>query len=131
MCGTEYEVVVTSPTHKWMGSSLERHQPPLLAVLVGKKVEHADASKKESGQEVYRRIQRQSIEEDLVVLFFEQDGGKWKDVPVEKLGTGPYKVSEALTMNFGNAVRACENADEQRNFLKTIGLAVDSQFIGC
>ena len=130
MSGTGHDVVVTSPDHKWMGSSLQRQQPPLLAVLVGKNIKHAEAPKGESGQEIYRRIQRQSIEEDVVVLLLEQQGGKWRDVSVKKLGTGPYKVSEALTINFGNAVRPCETEDEQRDFLKTIGLAVDNQFIG-
>jgi len=131
MSGTGHDVVVTSPDYKWMGSSLEQRQPPLLAVLVGKNIKHPAGPPNESGQEIYRRIQRQSIEEDVVVLFFEQQGGKWKDVSVEKLGTGPYRVSGALAINFGNAVRACETADEQRTFLKNIGLAVDNQLIGC
>ncbi len=124
-------IVVTSPGHKYLGSSLERDQPPLLAVLVGKKIELPKAPARESGDQMVERIRRESREADIVVLLFEKNSGTWKEVSVDKLGTGPYKASEALTSNFFNAVRGCETDEEQAGFLASLGLAIDEQFIGC
>ncbi len=125
------DVTVTSPHHIWMGSCLERRSPPLLTVLVGKKIEEETAPEDGADDDVVERIRRRSRKQDIVVLFFEQNDGVWKDIPVERQGIGPYKVSELLTINFFNAVRGCKTAEEQKELLKVLGLAIDDEFVGC
>ena len=127
MSGATYRVEVRSSGHRVMGSSVEQHKPPVLAVLVGKKIARTQAS----GEEVtYERIRQESLEADIVVLIFERHGGKWRDIAVERLGLGPYRVNEILAQNFGYAISPCVNADEQRRFLKILGLAIDKQVVG-
>ncbi len=123
-------VIVTSPQHQWLGSSLEQQQPAVLAVLVGKKVV-GQTSGPLPDEDIVSQIRRESREQDIVVLFFENSNDGWRDVPVEKLGVTPYQVSGILTSNFFNMVRGCKDNNEQAEYLKTIGLAIDEQFVGC
>ncbi len=133
MNGVEYDITVTSPNHRWLGTSLERQHPPLLAVLVGKNTVQTRVPTNESSEqsELVERIRKESLEQDIVALFFERHEGVWRDVPTHKLGTSIYKVSGVLGSNFFNAIRCCETTEEQRDFLALIGLAIDDQFIGC
>lgn len=123
-------VIVTSPQHQWLGSSLEQQRPAVLAILVGKQVTRKTSSPRPN-EDIASQIRRESREQDIVVLFFENSNGGWKDVPVEKIGTAPYQVSGVLTSNFFHMVRDCKDNNEQAEYLKTIGLAIDEQFVGC
>ena len=126
MCGSGHRVVVTSPNHQWLGSELV--QPGLLALLVGQAREKGSTS--DGDEDVIVRLRRECRELDIVVLFAEQNEGKWAVVPVEKIGTPPYFVSSVLTVNFFNEVRACESNGEQDSYLEDVGIAIDEQFVG-
>lgn len=126
---TGCKVEVTSPGHKWLGSSLQK--PTILAVLVGKHVEPSKVSTTDPNDEMVAKLRRECREMDIVVLIFEKVRGLWEAVPTEKLGRSPYQVDGALTCNYLNEVRCFENNDKQEAYLKTIGLTIDEQPVGC
>lgn len=130
MTREERKVTVTSPEFEWLGNSLKPCEPQLLTVLVGKKLTKT-MPVLESREETIARILQESREQDIVALFFENIRGKWVVVPVEKIGTDPYLVNEVLASNYFSVLRACETNDEQEHYLRSIGLAIGNQFVGC
>lgn len=120
------DIVVTSPEYCWCGTSIKQDEPKIVAVLIGKNLPGGDSSRK-SVEEILQECKKL----DIRLLFFERATHKWETVRPEKIGQEPYVVNQALSFNYCHYIRPCESEDEQSNYLATIGLVIDGEFVGC
>ncbi len=120
------DIVVTSPEYCWCGTATQQGESKIVAVLIGKNLPERDSSRK-SVEETLQECEKL----DIRLLFFEKATHKWETVSPGKIGKEPYLVNQALSFNYGHYIRPCESEDEQSNYLATIGLAIDGEFVGC